>query len=465
MQDGNRIAIIGGGFSGVALAAQLLRRVQGDLDVTLIEAGSRLGRGVAYGTHSERHLLNTRAAQMSLFADDPEHFVRWLAHRGEPLAPSAFVQRRLYARYLESTLGEQAARRRGGRFDAHLERSALDVRAEGTGFAVALDDGQTLRASAVVLATGHPPPADPLTSLLPRGATRYLRNPWRQSDLARIPAGARVLLLGTGLTMVDVALELAERAPRCRLSAISRRGLLPREHARAAQPLPPDIREQLFARLAKNDLRSAIRAVRLAVDAARDRGLDWHTVIDGLRPATPRLWAAMCTADRQRFVGTLRAFWDVHRHRMAPESAAAIAALRERRQLTIEAGRVRGVAERGHALLIDVAPRGSMRVRRESFDWIVNCTGSTFGLANSRVLERRLCERGLLLIDPLGLGYVTEPDGTAFGGHGPVRGLYVLGPACRARSWENTAVPEIRAQADALAGALTDALSAVAQTR
>ena len=241
--------------------------------------------------------------------------------------------------------------------------------------------------------------------------------------------------------------------------------MLPREHARAPQPLPPDIREQLFATLAKNDLRKALRAVRSAVEVARDRGLDWHTVIDALRPATPRLWAAMCAADRRRFAGSVRAFWDVHRHRMPPESVAALAALCEHGELTIEAGRVRGVVERGRGLIVDVAPRGSKRVRRETFDWIVNCTGSSFGLANSRGLERRLCERGLLLIDPLGLGYVTEPDGTVFGGHGPVRRLYVLGPACRARTWENTAVPEIRTQADALADVLTDTLGAVAQAQ
>jgi uncharacterized NAD(P)/FAD-binding protein YdhS len=215
--------------------------------------------------------------------------------------------------------------------------------------------------------------------------------------------------------------------------------------------LPRELGERLFAGLACNDLRAAVRVVRAAAAAATAHGLTWHAVIDALRPATPRLWAAMCAGDRRRFVKLVRAFWDVHRHRMPPRSAAAIASLRAARRVRVEAARVRGVRELRDGLSLSIAPRGEAEARSERFEWVINCTGPAFVQTNSRSLERRLCERGLLMIDPLGLGYVTEPDGTAFAGRGPVHGLYVLGPACRARCWENTAVPEIRQQAEKLA--------------
>ena len=86
---GGRIAIIGGGFSGTALAVQLLRRSGGP--VTLIERSGAWGPGLAYGTRCDRHLLNVRAERMSLFPDDPDHFTRWLAGAGLPADPATLV--------------------------------------------------------------------------------------------------------------------------------------------------------------------------------------------------------------------------------------------------------------------------------------------------------------------------------------------------------------------------------------
>jgi uncharacterized NAD(P)/FAD-binding protein YdhS len=456
MRDPYHVVVVGGGFSGVSLAAQLLRIARGRLCVTLLESGPKLGRGVAYATPDEQHLLNTRASQMSLLGDDPDHFVRWNEMRGKRVAGHAFATRRSYGDYLDTTLRSLAATRREIAFRAHVDTQVTDVRRERAGFAVVLADGRALSASAVVLATGHPPPADPLASWLPRGAERYVPDPWRHADVERIASTDRVLLIGAGLTMVDLTLTLARRGHAGRIDALSRHGLVPREHAAASQVLPRDLRDSLFAELSRNDLRSAVRAVRAAVAAAESRGLSWHAVMDALRPVTPRLWSAMCAADRQRFVARLRTFWDVHRHRLPSEPAKAIAELRAAGRLAVNAGRIRRAAGRANAVTVDIALRGGSVVR-ERYDWVINCTGSSFTRANSRGLERLLLERGLLLVDPLGLGYVTEANGAVFGALGPVRGLYVLGPACRAQCWENTAVPELRKQADALATELTRA--------
>lgn len=456
MRDPHEVVIVGGGFSGVALAAQLLRAARGRLGVTLLEGGAKLGRGIAYGTSDEAHLLNTRAAQMSLLGGDPDHFVRWSEMRGRRVAPDAFAARRAYGDYVDATLRSLAATQRDIRFAVQVDASVTDVRRERTGFSVTLADGRTLSASSVVLATGHPPPADPLAQWLPRGAQRYVCDPWSYGDLGRIAASQRVLLIGTGLTMVDVTLSLARRGHASQVDALSRHGLLPREHAAVSQVLPRDLRDPLFAALARNDLRRALRAVRSTTAAAVERGLSWHAVMDALRPVTPRLWAGMCTADRQRFVARLRAFWDVHRHRLPPGAARVIAELRASGRLAVRAGRILRAAARANGLAIDVAGRDGAKVR-ERYDWIVNCTGSSFTRANCRTLEHRLIERGHLIVDPLGLGYLTEPNGAVFGAHGPVRGLYVLGPGCRAQCWESTAVPELRRQAEVLTAELVRA--------
>ena len=74
-----RITIIGSGASGTLLAANLLRsETNCSLEINLVDKKEKIGRGVAYSTTSDCHLLNVPAAKMSAFADDMEHFYRWL---------------------------------------------------------------------------------------------------------------------------------------------------------------------------------------------------------------------------------------------------------------------------------------------------------------------------------------------------------------------------------------------------
>ena len=78
-----RIAIIGGGFSGVMSAVNLARLSQRPLHLTLINHARPTGRGVAYGTRRGEHLLNVAARNMSAFPDLPDHFLQWLRTRSE----------------------------------------------------------------------------------------------------------------------------------------------------------------------------------------------------------------------------------------------------------------------------------------------------------------------------------------------------------------------------------------------
>src|SRR5689334_25025588 len=101
MKSKSSVAIVGGGFSGTILAAQLARR---GIESILIEGSGRAGKGVAYSTTEPAHLLNVRAEGMSALAGDPGHFARrFEAEGGEP---RGFAQRRLFGRYLGELLDE-----------------------------------------------------------------------------------------------------------------------------------------------------------------------------------------------------------------------------------------------------------------------------------------------------------------------------------------------------------------------
>lgn len=447
------VVIVGGGFSGIALAARLVQCGDSRLRITLTETGDRFGRGVAYATETDAHLLNTRAKDMSVFTDEPYDFVWWLERNGRTNAEGDFVTRQCYGDYIEDTLVETSLRaaEAGMRFTALAQVAVTDIMRHTARYLVSLDDGRTIECDAVILATGHPPSRDVLRPWLPDGHDRWVRDPWDEARIAEIALTDRLLIIGSGLTMVDKVLELCDRGHRGPIQILSRRGLIPRAHRRRPEDLPVDLRREMYAQLAGGgNLRAVLRTVRRTISAAERRGLTWHSVIDALRPITRELWSGMSFADRRRFLRWLRPYWDVHRHRMPPTAAVTIGAMLKRGRLQVLAGEVCGAEPLNEGIIVGQRVRGRRLVQREQYDWVVNCAGHDFGQPG-RALEQRLIERGMLVTDPLGIGYATEASGAALTADDSAGGFYVLGPACRPRCWENTAVPELRKQADLLA--------------
>src|SRR5689334_8154574 len=135
MKSKSSVAIVGGGFSGTILAAQLARR---GIDSVLIDGSGRAGKGVAYSTTEPVHLLNVRAEGMSAWAGEPDHFAkRYESEGGEA---RGFAQRRLFGRYLGEILDEAVA---SGRANVlHASATAAERRKEG--WTVRLDDGSTV---------------------------------------------------------------------------------------------------------------------------------------------------------------------------------------------------------------------------------------------------------------------------------------------------------------------------------
>lgn len=445
------VVIVGGGFSGTSLAIHLLRRGGDGLRVTIVERRERLGRGIAYETGVESHLLNTRSACMSVFSDAPAHFQCWL----ENVVPDAspYASRKSYGDYLEGTLAEELARRPSSPVAFCPRTSTCVTRVDrlGSHFEVVLDDGETLTCDAVVLATGHPPPADPLAKWLDPDAPRYIRDAWSSCGIDQIRAVDRVLILGTGLTMVDMVLALRQGGHRGELHASSRHGLLPRVHASDAEVIPADLQEYLLAMTTLRSVRKLLRTMRDAIELAATAGHSWQAVMDAMRAITPQLWSSLDGQERRRFLRHLRPYWDVHRHRLSPLVASRVAELRRSGRLSITRGRITRATEIASGrLLVDRETGGASR-RQDVFDWVINCTGPAFSMQSRMPFYDGMIREGLLTVDPLELGYVTDADYRSIGEGAPVEGLYIVGPACRPLHWEHTAVPELRKQAESLA--------------
>jgi uncharacterized NAD(P)/FAD-binding protein YdhS len=444
------VAVIGAGFSGVMTALHLLRDAR-PLKVVLIERRSPIGLGAAYATDDPAHRLNVRAGSMSAWPDRPDDFVAWLKTQNLDLGAGGFATRGDYGRYLQSLLSSLAE---GPDATGRLlitpdEITAIEA-VDGA-WTLTCGMGRTIAADAVVLALGNPPPRPPeAISPALAGSDAYVADPWRWDPSVLAHGQGPILLLGSGLTMVDAALSLDRVAPGRPLIALSRRGLTPREHQGVPpSPLPAAPPASL----------SPVQTLAWLRAAAKREG--WRTAVDAARPATQGLWRAWSLEQRNAFLRHARAFWDVHRHRLSPEIAERLARMRGDGRLRVLAGKLEraDVLEGGRAGLI-WRPRGETDAWHLEADLVVNCTGPSADVEQStEPLIAALATRGLIRADPLRLGVDIDAEHRVIHTEGqPQSTLFAVGPITRGALWEINAVPDIRVQAAQVAAAVLRAL-------
>ncbi|WP_206239799.1 FAD/NAD(P)-binding protein [Novosphingobium terrae] len=451
------IAIVGAGFSGTLLAINLL--AQGAHVVLVERQREKLARGLAYQTHQPEHLLNVRANNMSAHADDPDHFLRWLDHaengRETDLLSTEehphtlseeqanrFVPRVLYGRYLREQLMKAMANA-PARFTLK-EQDAVDVEWRQDRAVLQLDSGEVVHAASLVLATGHVEP-QPLPVLAHLPPDLAVSNPWSPRAIEGLRPDDHVLLVGTGLTMVDVAMSLEEAGWRGKITACSRRGLMPRVHAETGPHAPPVFPPQKHGSWLLRYLRE------------RSRQVDWRQAVDEIRPHAQSLWRLHDADEQARFLRHLRPWWDVHRHRMAPQVAQRLAAMHQEGRLTALAGRIQTAEQTGDGVQVTLQPRGTDRLEELNVTRIITCTGPQGDIAvkpahlmaNLLGQKRARPDVHRMGLDVDRLGHVLNTAGQ------PQPRLFAVGPMTRGEAWETVAVPDIRRQVWQLARTLT----------
>ena len=389
-----------------------------------------MGKGVAYSTTEPAHLLNVRAEGMSAIAGDTGHFARRFEAEGG--SPRGFAQRRFFATYLADLLKEAVE----SGCTRLANATAVSAASEGHGWSVGFADGSSVKADALVLAVGNQEP-EALRAFAGAGP-RFVGNPWGAeaqaavSDLAQ--TGGSALIIGTGLTMVDLVLSLDAAGYRGRIVAISRRGLIPRAHA-DFQPATVE-KDQLPA-----GLRGTFGWLR-----KRSSEVGWRAAVDSLRPYSHALWQGLSHDEQKRFLRHARPWWDVHRHRIAPEVADVVARMVADGHLEIVAGRIESARGTEEGIEVSYRRRSASQSRTETFAYALNCTGPLHSITRSKdPLLRSLLDAGLVQPDHLGIGVEITDDCRAAGR------LWAMGPLTKGRYWEIIAVPDIREQAAAVA--------------
>lgn len=456
-------------MSGCLVAIHLLRSSRTPIAIKLIEKKGVLGRGVAYGTPHSCHRLNVPAVKMSAFPDDPDHFLRWVENREETgldiipggVEPLSFVPRPVFGDYIQEQL--EAARQAAPHVHMTcIQDEVVDLESTLQGTTLRLRSGVHLRADKVVLALGNFPPSDPKPA---EGSFSesplYYGFAWAPDTLAHLEPEAPVLLIGSGLTMVDQAIALRERGHRGTIHALSRRGLLPSQHEFNGTPELFTLDEVPYTTL------GAWRVIRERVARATERGNDWRTVIDGLRPLTQQFWKNLPLGEKRRFLRHVRPYWDVHRHRIAPEIHRILAGMATDGVFQIHKGQLLRCDEVGDHLDVTFRQRYSTETKTIRVRRVINCTGPECDYRKfQQSLIVNLLKGGFIRPDPLALGLDVAPNGALVDAEGEIStSLFALGPPQKGIWWETTAVPEIRQQAKTLSQVLLHSMTGMLVNR
>lgn len=448
-----RVAIIGGGAAAAALLGELLeRQLPQPLHLDWYTGGQAPARGVAYNTRSERHLLNVRAASMSMFAGKPRGFLDFMQRHDPSIAGTDFLPRRCYGDYLESEMARTLQQGKANGHDVHILPLTVDALVPESDHVTVIYGEESRPADAAVLAVGALPP-QPLAgvSAAALASTRYVVDPWDLlSDIEQVgQVPYKVVLIGLGLTAVDVLLELSTRWPRTRFIAVSRHGLLPEAHQQVASAPADDGAMLVEAMHDAPEIRRWLQLVREAIGA----GDDWRTIIDGLRPHTPALWRELPRQQRARFLRHASWAWQRARHRMPPQVHEAISKLESDGRLQRRHGRLQSIDVGGDTLQLTLHHAGA----RDTLDadMVIQTVGLDTDIERTdHPLLRQLLVNRHITADPQGLGVLAAEDGRLQHDHGHWPHLFAIGSLMRGTSWESTAMPEIRQHAHRMADQL-----------
>lgn len=425
-----RVAVVGGGAAGALAALHLLRVGGGRLEVVVCEPADALGRGVAYSTSDPLHRLNVPAGQMSAFPDSPDDFVRWSG-----ADPGEFAPRGDYGRYLAERLTSAADATPGAltHLRARVQRLSPNRGSERRWVVHTRTSGGAPRieADAAILAVGNPPTTMPPAVAALVGSDCLIPEPWSPGALSAVGENEQVLVVGTGLTFVDVALSLTA-IPGVRVAGISRHGLLPEAHRPLGQvPSAPD-------------LDSPVEVMRWI----RSHGDNWREALAALRPVTPHMWRTIGDGGQRQFLRHALRLWETRRHRVAPAVWQRLRSLRDEGRVTLSTGRIVETSLDGSGRALVTTDSGTA-----GYDRVVLCTGASDASFVTMDPVGGLLDEGLARVAPHRMGIDVDLDsGTVIAADGgPVAGLHALGSIRRGVQWETTAIPEIRTQAAAIA--------------
>jgi uncharacterized NAD(P)/FAD-binding protein YdhS len=449
-----RIAIIGAGFSGISLAINLQNQTQIPLEIFLLGTPENFTLGAAYSTTNASHVLNVPAKDMSMFADQPNHFVSWLTQHPETQLyleesdhlPTQFIPRLVYGQYMQSQIAI-AKTKINTKAQIHLIPKCVNSLIETNNqIQLTADDEEHYQTDFAILATGNSAPKNPFPHITNK---LYLPNPWNYPQVETIPNNANVLIIGTGLTMIDVCLTLQDQNHTGKIFAFSPRGLMPKTHSET--PITP---YNLSLKSLPNTTLERLKLFRKIIAELKD----WRSLMDGCRPIVQQLWTSLPDKEKIIFIRHCIPYWDTHRHRIAPKIAKRLQTLKENHQLSIHKGLITDLQEEGDEFIATVKPKNNSKSYQIDIQAVVNCCGPH---ANPKMvntpLYSQLFSSGIVKEDSMKMGFAIDENNACLNEKEVAsKRLFAMGPICKGTLWETIAIPDLNSQSLAIAKTITN---------
>ena len=427
------LGIIGGGFSGLSTLAALVRHAPGPLQITVYSPEGALGRGKAYSTQDPNHLLNVRAGAMGVHAGEDDDFFLWLVAENIPYEMGDFAPRAIYGRYLDSVLAETllAAQAKEIRiFTVHEKVS--DILSKGKTLIVRTVEGYH-EYEGIILACGNDRPRVPTLGIKVANHAGWWKHPYMHDRWTDIQRAGHVIIIGSGLSMIDALVTLKRESYESDITVVSRHGFIPHPHPAAGTPFSWDEQDALQIKT----LSALVRQIRLKA-ALHDA--DWRDVLDGLRPYANDIWRNFSAFDRKR-AQRYMSFWNMHRHRIPQVMHDLVHQFVGQGQLRLVSGQVDKVEAMGSSLNVYT----SAGVKEGQI--VINCLGYDYRIKpDDKNLLAMLVNSGFA---QMAEGF-PRPVDDALRLH-QTHALYGVGPMWQGFFIESTAVRDIRLQADMVA--------------
>lgn len=432
------IAIIGGGISGSLTVLQIIKQSKKPLTIFWFDTQNKFCKGYAYNTFDEGHLLNVRANNMSVFPDEPSHFVNWLGVHHPKYSSKDFVSRKLFGDYVLHTF--ESLKDSNPLITLYqIAEEVKSINKPNDFFEIKTH--QNYQAQKIILGFGNFLPAHPRTiSKEYISSKNYFQNAFNAQLTNQIQLHDHITIIGSGLTMIDMIVSLSHFNYQGKINVISPHAYIPQAHQE--NPLPSV--DSFIDSKKIYSLSEILSLVNKQLKKAKKDNLNLHSVIDSMRPFLQNIWLNFSLDEKKQFLRHLRHKWGVARHRAPSQSMAIFNKLKSSNQLKLIKGRISDIISLKSGFDIIYSNQLDKQQTLQT-QLIINCTGpeSDYSQLKSTLIQD-LIKNQLISPDSIKYGINAQKDGYIS------NNIYTIGPPLKGILWESVAVPEIRVQAQEL---------------
>ena len=454
-----KIAIIGGGFIGAVTAIHLARYSKTPLEIIIIEPSKTMARGVSFSTQDSDHRLNGPSNIQFLYPEDIESFTKWLEHSGTLLKDHSakindgriYARRRDFGKYVEQELFNHTKKNVSNSTISHYQDIAVSISRKKNTWYIFLNQLSSILVDKVIITPSNFLPSIPIELSPITKDPRFFSNPWSCDFSNKIKAGARVLIIGTGLTMSDMAITLLRDHKKIKITAISRRGLLPQ---RQRETLP---QEPLWDALMRpipnfienhgshNSVFRIFKIFRENVAKLKDKNIEWQVAFDDIRDAAYKLWPSLSIKEKGKYFRHLSPWYESHRFRLPPQTAQKLDDYKQQGKINYYAGSIIRVEVKNNFIQIHLRLRHNQEIVIENFDNVINCTGPERDPRKiNNPIFAQLIDDGYATPSPFGMGFEVNNKYQSISlDKSPIKGLFFLGPLTRNAFGEINGIPTL----------------------